>query len=173
MLASRCSMDGSYPNTALPYLVVVADGNGAVAEDPNSVNSTIPNLCIGGRDSRPGASASGATPAWETSMASDLMTIDHYDNVIAFNGERQFDPCPGTGDESRRCPLQPTYPSAAALNQNHAGDVVISISSAIAARVVVSRPCRLANQPVTALTASYVKVTLLDPHPRMSLTRLV
>ena len=157
------------PNTALPYLVVVADGNGAVAEDPNSVNSTyfrtyVLGVVVHGLE----ASASGATPAWETSMASDLMTIEHYDSVIAFNWVKDSStPAPGLATKAGDALYSQLTASAAALNQNHAGDVVdLQFIGHSRGAVVVSRTLQdLANQPVTALTGSYVKVTLLDPHP--------
>jgi hypothetical protein len=157
------------PNTSLPYLVVVADGNGAVAEDSSSVNSTyfrtyLLGVVVHGLE----FSSSDATPAWETSMATDLTTIDHYDSVIAFNWVKDSSiPAPGMATKAGDALYSQLTTSAAALNQNHAGDVVdLHFIGHSRGAVVVSRTLQdLVSQPVAALTGSYVKVTLLDPHP--------
>ncbi len=157
------------PNTALPYVVVVADGNGAVSEDPGSVNTTyfrtfMLGVVVHGLE----FSASGATPAWETTMANDLVSTDHYDKSIAFNWVRDSSlPIPGMTTKAGDALYSQIVASASALEANHAGDVVdLQLIGHSRGAVVVSRALEdVVNQPTAALWGSYVDVTLLDPHP--------
>ena len=143
------------PNTALPYIVVVADRNGAVAEDPNSLNTTYfrtfeLGVVVHGKESTP----SNATPAWETSMASDLKKFDHYDNVIAFNWVKDSSmPAPGLATKAGDALYSQVVAAAASLDATHAGDVVdLHWIGHSRGAVVVSRALQdLASHHPTAL----------------------
>jgi hypothetical protein len=157
------------PNTTLPYIVVVADRNGAVVEDSNSSNTSYfrtfeLGVVVHGKES----TTSNATPAWETQMASDLKKFDHYDNVIAFNWVKDSSTAAaGLATKAGDTLYNQVVAAAGALDASHAGDVVdLHFIGHSRGAVVVSRSLQdLASQPATALTGSYVKVTLLDAHP--------
>jgi hypothetical protein len=157
------------PNQALPYIVVVADRNGAVAEDPASVNTTyfrtyLLGVVVHGMES----TIANATPAWETSMASDLKTVDHYDNTIAFNWVKDSTmAAPGEATKAGDALYSQIVAAAGALDASHAGDVVdLHLIGHSRGAVVVSRALQdVASQHPRALAGSYTKVTLLDPHP--------
>ena len=132
------------PNTTLPYIVVVANRNGNVAEDASSVNTTYfrtfeLGVVVHGKES------GIAVPAWETTMASDLKKFDHYDNVIAFNWAKDSSTsAQGLATKAGDTLYSQIVNAAASLEASHAGDVVdLHLIGHSRGAVVVSLRCKM------------------------------
>jgi hypothetical protein len=162
------------PNQALPYIVVVADGNNAVAEDPASTDIVYFRTYVLGAVAHGfNSTSSTATPTWETRMANELQTVDHYDAVIAFNwmstaGLQKSGQAVAAGNQL----YSQIVVAADALAAGHAGDVVdLHVIGHSRGAVVVNRALQdLVGTTDPALQGSYIRETLLDPHPAGSST---
>jgi hypothetical protein len=162
------------PNQSLPYIVVVADGDNNVAEDPASTNvAYFHTFVLGAVAHGFNSTSSTTTPTWETRMANELLTVDHYDTVIAFNwmataGLKKSGQAVAAGDQL----YSQIVVAADNLAAGHAGDVVdLHLIGHSRGAVVVNRALRdLVGTTDPALKGSYIRETLLDPHPAGSST---
>ncbi|HWG43908.1 MAG TPA: hypothetical protein VN688_14115 [Gemmataceae bacterium] len=162
------------PNTALPFIVVVANPNGTIAES-NSTNNTasfethVLGVVVHGLAFnllRP------TTPAWETQMAAGLRQ-DGYEAVIAFNWVRlsiSFSPS-ATGIAAGQL-LGQIQTQADQLAAQHPGDVVdINFIGHSRGNVVISETLQdLLGTSDPALRGGYMQMTMLDPHPANNLS---
>jgi len=114
------------PNQSLPFIVVVADGDNNVTEDPASTNVAYFRTWVLGAVAHGfNSTSSNTTPTWETRMANELKTVDHYDAVIAFNwmataGLKKSGQAVAAGDQL----YSQIIVAADNLAAGHAGDVV-------------------------------------------------
>jgi hypothetical protein len=157
------------PNTALPFLVVVANPNGTLAES-NSTNNTasfethVLGVVVHGLEFnilRP------TTPAWETQMAADLRR-DGYEAVIAFNWVRlSATPSPSAPATAAGQLLGQIQTQADQLASQHPGDVVdINFIGHSRGNVVISEVLQnMLGTADPALRGGYMQMTMLDPHP--------
>jgi hypothetical protein len=161
------------PNTALPFLVVVANPGGTVAESdqPNDVNNVasfethVLGVVTHGLEYN---LLSGKTPKWETQMAMSLMQKDGYEAAIAFNWVRASGiPLPGLAVKAGDRLAQQVLAEANQLASQHPGDVVdINWIGHSRGNVVTSRALQdLVGTTDPALQGGYMEMTLLDPHP--------
>jgi probable HAF family extracellular repeat protein len=157
------------PDPAFPYVVVVANGNSAINEDPASVNTAyfhkfLLGVIAHGYDLLAKFHLFG-TPSWMNTMANDLITYCLFDEVIPFNWETQCavaksGQATSAGD---RLYNQWVAPTVLQLAGKHEGDVVdIHFFGHSRGAVVVSQALQ---DSVGNFPGSYIEVTLLDPHP--------
>lgn len=162
------------PNQSLPYIVVVANSDNGVTEDPSSTNTAYFRTWeLGAVAHGFNSGSSTTTPTWETRMAGELVTNDHYDQAIAFNwmstaGTKKAGQATAAGDNL----YKQLVAAADKLAAGHKGDVVdLSLIGHSRGAVVVSRAAQdLVGTTDRALMGSYVKMTLLDPHPAGTMT---
>jgi hypothetical protein len=162
------------PNQSLPYIVVVADGDNNVTEDPASTNvAYFRTFVLGAVAHGFNSTTSTTTPSWETRMANELQTVDHYDGVIAFNWMatarlQRSGQAVAAGDQL----YSQIIVAADSLAAGHAGDVVdLHLIGHSRGAVVVNRALQdLVGTTDPALQGSYIRETLLDPHPAGSST---
>jgi hypothetical protein len=109
-------------------------------------------------------------PAWETSAQQDLLNIDHYDSVIAFDWLSQSNvKMAGITIAQGQILANQIRITADALvaSYGHPGDVVdMQVIGHSRGTVVVSQAMldlELVTDPI--LDGGYKKMTLLDPHP--------
>jgi hypothetical protein len=157
------------PNTALPFLVVVANPNGTIAESDSSNNTAsfethVLGVVVHGLE----FNLKGTTPSWETQMATALQQTDGYEAVIAFNWVRQSGlPFPGLAVQAAARLEQQVVAQADQLAAQHPGDVVdINFIGHSRGSVVVSQALQdLVGTTDPALKGGYIQMTMLDPHP--------
>lgn len=152
------------PNTALPFLVVVANLDGSSASFETHTLGVIAH----GLEIDPMLWLLGQVPAWETQMAAALQQQDGYEAVIPFNWVRlSILPFPlaiqVAGDEL----YQQVVSEADQLAGQHPGDVVdINFIGHSRGTVVISEVLQdLVGTNDPALRGGYMQMTLLDPHP--------
>jgi hypothetical protein len=154
------------PDPSLPYIVVVADGDAAVAEGAGSVNTAYFRTFTLGVVSH-GLELGGA-PAWEASIAKDLKQFSRDDAVIAFKWLKQSRLAqPGQAVLAGDNLYTQVVATADKLAKKHAGDVVdLQFIGHSRGAVVVARVIqRLEGTSDPALAGSFITATLLDPHP--------
>lgn len=154
------------PDAAHPYIVVVADGDGAVAEGAGSVNTAYFRTFTLGVVAH-GLELGGA-PAWEAAIAGDLKKFSHDDSVIAFKWLKQSRLAqPGQAILAGDKLYSQVVAAADKLAKKHLGDVVdLEFIAHSRGAVVVDRVMqRLDGTTDPALAGSYITATLLDPHP--------
>ncbi|MGD0768541.1 MAG: hypothetical protein ABSB42_10155 [Tepidisphaeraceae bacterium] len=159
------------PNIPQEYIVVVADADAAVTEAAGSVNTAYFQTFMLGAVAH-GLELTGTTiPTWESTMASNLVTDDHYNYVIAFNwvtASRQAKS--GVAVASGNQLYSQVLAEANVLASAHLGDVVdLHFIGHSRGAVVISQAMQdLVGTTNPALEGSYIKATFLDPHPANS-----
>lgn len=168
-LALKLTSGTLLPDPAHEFVTVVANPGKTIME-PNYTNDTA-----GFRIYVLGVVAHGfpfqgstATPAWETSMASNLKSIDKYDDAIAFNwivmGAALY---PGEATAAGDILYKQVVDKSHQLASGHPGDVVdLHFIGHSRGTVVVCQAMHdLVGTTDPILKGSYIKATLLDPHP--------
>lgn len=161
------------PNTALPYIVVLADPNNAIAESASSVNTAsfethVLGVIAHGLELDPLLWYFNTVPAWETQMATALQQYDGYQAVIPFNWVRlSILPFPQAIQIASNELYQQVVAESNQLASQHPGDVVdINFIGHSRGTVVVSEVLQdLVGTNDPALSGGYMQMTLLDPHP--------
>ena len=105
---------------------------------------------------------------WAPVMANTLMTADHYDDVIAFDwAAASITVAPGRTEEAGSELAAEIVDEADELTQGHEGDVVdLHLIGHSEGAVVISQALEdLMQTTDPALEGSYIRMTLLDPHP--------
>lgn len=160
---------GLPPNTALPYVVVVATSGGkkstvyfrkfligVVAHGFNKwafANNWSPVNLV-------------ALPPWETTMVHSLKTIDNYDDVIAFNWTETCAAPRRDMTIQAGLRLAGEVAGKMAIRNRHPGDVVdLHFIGHSRGAVVVTQALQYIAKQDPLLAGSFVHVTLLDPHP--------
>ncbi len=158
------------PNTARPFVVVVANPNGTIAEG-NIANNTASfethtlGVIVHGiafNFFRP------TTPTWETQMATALHQVDHYEAVLPFNWvQESLMPFPGITAKAASQLTQQVLAEVDQLAAQHPGDVVdINFIGHSRGNVVVSQALQdLEGVNDPAFHGGYIQMTMLDPHP--------
>jgi hypothetical protein len=152
------------PNTALPFIVVVANSDGSSASFETHVLGVIAH----GLEFDPTLVLDNSVPGWETQMAADLQQRDGYQAVIAFNWIRlSVLPFPFAVQMAGQELYQQVVAEANQLAGQHPGDVVdINFIGHSRGTVVVSEVLQdLVGTTDPALRGGYMQMTLLDPHP--------
>jgi hypothetical protein len=162
------------PNTALPFVVVVAIPGPAI-QASNTANNTASfethtlGVIVHGIEFnffRP------TTPAWETQMATALQQVDHYEAVIPFNWvQGSLMPFPG---QTTKAASQLTQQVLAEVNQlaaQHPGDVVdVNFIGHSRGDVVISQALQdLEGVNDPTFHGGFIQMTMLDPHPANNL----
>jgi hypothetical protein len=162
------------PNTALPFVVVVANPGGTIAES-NTTNNTasfethVLGVVVHGIEFnffRP------TTPAWETQMATALQQVDHYEAVIPFNWvQESLMPFPGFTAKAASQLSQQVLAEVNQLASQHPGDVVdINFIGHSRGDVVISQTLQdLEGVNNPAFHGGFIQMTMLDPHPANNL----
>jgi hypothetical protein len=152
------------PNTALPFIVVVANLDGSSASFETHVLGVIAH----GSEFDPIQILLNQAPTWELQMATNLQTIDGYEAVIPFDWLRLcMIPSPLAVQIASTMLYQQVVAEADKLASQHPGDVVdINFIGDSRGAVVVSQVLQTLNgttDPV--LQGGFMQMTLLDPHP--------
>ena len=161
------------PNTALPFIVVLANPNGTIAESNSSNNTAsfethVLGVIAHGLEIDPTLWLLNMVPSWELQMASDLQMRDGYEAVIPFNWVRlSILPFPSAIQLAGNQLYQQVVVEADQLASQHPGDVVdINFIGHSRGTVVISEALQdLAGTTDPALRGGYMEMTLLDPHP--------
>jgi hypothetical protein len=165
------------PNTALPFIVVVANPGGTIVESDgeNDVNNTasfethVLGVVVHGLEFN---FFNPTTPAWETQMAATLQQVDGYEAVIAFNWvQLSILPFPGVTNLAAGQLFQQVVTEADQLASQHPGDVVdVNFIGHSRGNVVISQTLQdLQGTTDPALRGGYLQMTMLDPHPASNL----
>ena len=152
------------PNTALPFIVVVANSDGSSASFETHVLGVIAH----GLELNPMLWLLNELPSWETQMASALQQDDGYQAVIPFNWMRlSFLPFPMAIQLAGSELYQQVVSEADQLASQHPGDVVdINFIGHSRGTVVISEALQdLVGTNDPALRGGFMQMTLLDPHP--------
>ncbi|MHB1425743.1 MAG: lipase family protein [Gemmataceae bacterium] len=152
------------PNTALPFLVVVANSDGSTASFETHVLGVIAH----GLEFDPRLWLLNQPPAWELQMAAALQQNDGYQAVIPFNWVLlSILPFPQAIQLAGSELYQQVVSEANQLASQHPGDVVdINFIGHSRGTVVVSEVLQdLVGTSDPALRGGYMQMTLLDPHP--------
>jgi hypothetical protein len=152
------------PDTALPFIVVVADPGGVPESNPVSFETHVLGVVVHGQE----FNLRGMTPSWETQMAATLQQTDGYQAVIAFNWVRASErPLPGQATHAGDLLAQQVIAEADQLAAQHPGDVVdVNFIGHSRGGVVISRALQdLVGTTDPALQGGFLQMTLLDPHP--------
>ncbi len=165
------------PNPALPFLVVVANPGGTIAEGAGSINSAsfethVLGVIVPGLELDPVLWLENAPPAWELQMAAALQQTDGYEAVIAFDWSLlSILPVPYAVDLATSLLVPQVVAEADQLAGQHPGDVVDInfIGHSRGASIVGQTLQALAGTNDPALRGGYLQMTLLDPHPANNL----
>lgn len=152
------------PNTALPFIVVVADSDGSSA----SFETHVLGVVAHGLELDPMLFWLNDVPAWELQLASALQQTDGYEAVIPFNWVRlSFLPFPMAIQLAGSELYQQVAAESDQLASQHPGDVVdINFIGHSRGTVVISEALQdLVGTNDPALRGGYMEMTLLDPHP--------
>ncbi len=161
------------PDAARPFLVVVANADGADPESDTSNNTAsfethVLGVVVHGLELDPFLLLTNTPPAWETQMATALQQQDGYEAVIPFNWVGlSFLPIPGVTQLAAGQLAQQVVTTADGLAGQHPGDVVdVNFIGHSRGNVVVSQALQiLAGTGDPALQGGYLQMTMLDPHP--------
>ncbi|HEY7327367.1 MAG TPA: hypothetical protein VH592_07005 [Gemmataceae bacterium] len=152
------------PNTALPFIVVVANSDGSSA----SFETHVLGVIVHGSEFDPIQILLNQAPPWELQMAAALQAIDGYEAVIPFNWIRLcIIPSPLAVQMASNMLYQQVVAQADQLASQHPGDVVdINFIGDSRGTVVVSQVLQALNGTTDpALQGGFMQMTLLDPHP--------
>jgi hypothetical protein len=152
------------PNTALPFIVVVANSNGSSASFETHVLGVIAH----GFEMSLMTWWLNQVPFWEATMAAALQQHDGYEAVLAFNWVRlSLLPFPFATQLAVSELHQQVVAEADQLASQHPGDVVdinfIGYSRGNVVNSAVLQDLNGTNDP--ALRGGYLEMTLLDPYP--------
>jgi hypothetical protein len=161
------------PNTALPFIDVVANPNNTLPEGSASVNSVsfethVLGVLAHGLESDLLLLFENQVPAWETQMAAALQQSDGYQAVLPFNWVRlSVLPFPFAIQMAGNELYQQVVTESNQLAAQHPGDVVdINFIGHSRGTVVISEVLQdLVGTTDPALRGGYLQMTLLDPHP--------
>jgi hypothetical protein len=161
------------PNTALPFIVVLANPNGSVAESDSSKNTAsfethVLGVVAHGLELDPSLWWLNQVPSWELQLAATLQQRDGYEAVIPFNWVRlSILPFPLAIELAGSDLYQEVVATADQLASQHPGDVVdINFIGHSRGTVVVSEVLQdLVGTNDPALRGGYLQMTMLDPHP--------
>jgi len=160
---------GLPPNTALPYVVVVATSNGQ--KSTAYFRKFLIGVIAHGFDRWAFANTLSSVslvsvPQWETTMARTLQAIDRYDDVIAFNWTPTCTlPRPDMAIQAAHRLATEVLAKTAIRNQ-HPGDVIdLHFIAHSRGAVVVTEAIKDMAAQDPLLAGSFVELTLLDPHP--------
>jgi len=159
------------PDIPQEYIVVVADADAAVTEAAGSVNTAYFQTFMLGAVSHGLELTGTAIPSWESQMASDLVTDDQYNDVIAFNWVTESRELKsGVAITAGTQLEQQVITAANSLASAHLGDVVDLhfIGHSRGAVVISQAMLDLVGTTDPALEGSYIKATFLDAHPASS-----
>jgi len=154
------------------YVFVVVDSNHTIGFDDGTYKEAHFRAFVLGAVSHGFSLFGGLTglPAWETAAQQDLVNIDKYDQVIAFNWLSQSNAKVAGVTITQGQNLANQIQAAAdalVANYGNPGDVVdLQVIGHSRGAVVVSQALldlELISDPV--LNGGYKKMTLLDPHP--------
>ena len=151
------------PNTALPFIVIVANLDGSTASFETHVLGVIAH----GLEIDPIEWLLNQVPAWETQLAGALQS-DGYQAVIPFNWVfLSILPSPLALEMASNQLHQQVVAEADQLAGQHPGDVVdINFIGHSRGTVVISEVLQdLVGTNDPALRGGYMEMTLLDPHP--------
>ncbi|MEH2260548.1 hypothetical protein [Nostoc sp.] len=167
------------PNTAFPYVVVVATYNGkksttyfqkwmlgAISHGFNRYDYIAPTWLA--RYAAGKVSDHFVIPDWEILMAEKLKSIDKYDDVIEFNWTSTSGTSkPGLATEAGTKLREKILDWISIHRKQHTGDVVdIHLIGHSRGTVVVTQALvDLVTQLREIHLGSYIQLTLLDPHP--------
>jgi len=152
------------PNTALPYIVVVANSDGSTA----SFETHVLGVLAHGLEFDPTLWWLNEVPAWELQMAAALQQNDGYEAVLPFNWIRlSILPFPLAIQLAGSELYQQVVAESDQLASQHPGDVVdINFIGHSRGTVVISEALQdLDGTNDPALRGGYMQMTLLDPHP--------
>jgi hypothetical protein len=152
------------PNTALPFVVVVANVDGSSASFETHVLGVIAH----GLQFDPSLWLANLPPAWELQMAAALQLYDGYEAVIPFNWIRLcIVPSPLAVKIASNMLYSQVVAEADLLASEHPGDVVdINFIGDSRGTVVISQVLQaLVGTTDPALQGGFMQMTLLDPHP--------
>ncbi len=152
------------PNTALPFIVVVANVDGSSASFETHVLGVIAH----GLDFDLTSILLDQVPAWETQMAVGLQAHGGYEVVLPFNWVRlSVLPSPIAVQIASNQLASEVIAEANQLASQHPGDVVdINFIGHSRGTVVISHVLQdLVATTDPALKGGYMQMTLLDPHP--------
>lgn len=161
------------PNTAQPFLVVVANPNNTIAESPSSQNTAsfethVLGVIAHGLEFNPLLILENKPPTWETQMAAALQQQDGYQAVLPFNWMLlSILPFPQAIQMASSELYQEVVTESNQLAAQHPGDVVdINFIGHSRGAVVVSQVLQdMVGTSDPALAGGYMEMTLLDPHP--------
>jgi hypothetical protein len=148
---------GLTPNTALPFIVVVANLDGSSASFETHVLGVIAH----------GLEYDGQVPDWENLLAFDLR-MHGYEAVIPFNwAVLSIVPFPFAIQLASNMLYNQVVAEADQLAGQHPGDVVdINFIGHSRGTVVISEVLQsLVGTTDPALQGGFMEMTLLDPHP--------
>lgn len=165
------------PNPALPFIVVVANPGGSIAESSTADNTAsfethVLGVVVHGFALDLAALLFNTPPEWELQMAAALQQTDGYEAVIAFNWVRlSILPFPGPIQLAGSELFQQVVTEADQLAAEHPGDVVdINFIGHSRGTVVISEVLQdLVGTGDPALRGGYMQMTLIDPHPANNL----
>lgn len=152
------------PNTALPFVVVVADLDGSSA----SFETHVLGVIVHGSEFDPYLFWTDQAPGWEMQMAANLQLYDGYEAVIPFSWIRLcILPFPFAVQTASNVLYSEVVAESNQLAGQHPGDVVdINFIGDSRGTVVVSQVLQdLVGTTDPALQGGYMQMTLLDPHP--------
>jgi hypothetical protein len=161
------------PNPALPFIVVVANPAGSIAESSTADNTAsfethVLGVVVHGLEFDLALALFNMPPAWEMQMAAALQQQDGYEAVIPFNWVRlSILPFPMAIGLAGSQLYQQVVAEADHLAAEHPGDVVdINFIGHSRGTVVISEVLQdLVGTGDPALRGGYMQMTLLDPHP--------
>jgi hypothetical protein len=151
------------PNTALPFIVVVANLDGSSASFETHTLGVIAH----GLEFDPFSIIADQVPGWETQLATDLGS-EGYNAVIPFNWvQLSVLPFPFAIQVAGNLLYHQVVNEADQLAGQHPGDVVdINFIGHSRGAVVISDVLQdLVGTTDPALQGGYMQMTLLDPHP--------
>lgn len=163
---------GLPPNTAIPYVVVVASYAGGKSTTYfhkfllGVISHGFNRYYLKSMILAPARWIWGGLPEWETRMADALRTIDGYDDSIAFDwlqicADRKPGMAVTAGSE-----LATMVAQHMVTLRKHSGDVVdLHFIGHSRGSVVVTQALKDLQTSTSTLGGSYIEVTLLDPHP--------
>jgi hypothetical protein len=161
------------PNPALPFIVIVANPSGTIAESDTSNNiasfeTHVLGVVAHGLEIDPLLWIQNIPPAWEMQLAAVLQQQDGYEAVLPFNWVRlSILPFPLAIELAGSQLYQLVVAQADQLASQHPGDVVdINFIGHSRGTVVISEVLQqLVGSNDPALRGGYMEMTLLDPHP--------
>ena len=169
------------PDPLHEYVIVVANPSKSIQEQNYSNDTAYFRIFVLGAISHgyipPTEEVLGQTPPWEVTMQQSLITIDHYNDVIAFNWVKNSrTKAPGLASAAGQELADDIVTAATQLTGKHSGDVVdLHLIGHSRGAVVISQAAEdlqymlLATPADRAILGSYIKMTMLDPHPATNL----